>query len=98
MVFAAGYRVLDVLWTMLIFFCWVEWNWLTARRIRDAAGSQAGPDSHVRSIVTSSAGRAAGEIQRARQLLDATSPQEFHQLKAKALAWAPSMTEIAGTA
>ena len=59
---------------------------------------QAGSDSHVRSVVTSSAGGAAREIQRARQLLDATTRQQFHQLRAKALAWAPSMTEIAGTA
>ena len=70
------------------------------RRIRDAAASQAHLYSHVRSIVTSSDGRAANVIQRRRQLLDsgATIRQEFDQLKAKALAWLPSMTQITGTA
>jgi hypothetical protein len=48
--------------------------------------------------VTSRAGRAASDIQRAGQLLDATTRREFHQLKAKAPARASSMTEIAGTA
>jgi hypothetical protein len=28
MVFAADYPVLDVLWTMIIFFQWVAWIWL----------------------------------------------------------------------
>ena len=28
MVFAADYPFLDVLWTMIIFFCWVVWIWL----------------------------------------------------------------------
>ena len=28
MVFAADYPFLDVLWTMIIFFCWVAWIWL----------------------------------------------------------------------
>jgi hypothetical protein len=28
MVFAADYRVLDVLSTMIIFFCWVAWTGL----------------------------------------------------------------------
>jgi general stress protein CsbA len=27
-VFAADYPFLDVLWTMIIFFCWVAWIWL----------------------------------------------------------------------
>lgn len=25
---AADYAFLDVLWTMIIFFCWVAWIWL----------------------------------------------------------------------
>ena len=28
MVLAADYPFLDVLWTMIIFFCWVVWIWL----------------------------------------------------------------------
>ncbi len=28
MVFAADYPFLDVLWTMVLFFCWVAWFWL----------------------------------------------------------------------
>ena len=28
MVIAADYPFLDVLWTMIIFFCWVAWIWL----------------------------------------------------------------------
>ena len=27
-VFAADYPFLDILWTMIIFFCWVAWIWL----------------------------------------------------------------------
>jgi general stress protein CsbA len=27
MVFAADYPFIDVLWTMIIFFCWVAWIW-----------------------------------------------------------------------
>jgi hypothetical protein len=129
MVFAADYPFLDVLWTMIIFFCWVAWIWLlivifsdlfrrdlsgwakagwivflillpflgaliyviaegkgmTERRIRDVEASQAQIDSHIRSVAKS--GGAAGEIQRAKELLDAgaITQQEFEQLKAKAL-------------
>ena len=28
MVLAADYPFLDVLWTMILFFCWVAWIWL----------------------------------------------------------------------
>jgi Short C-terminal domain/Phospholipase_D-nuclease N-terminal len=28
MVFAADYPFLDVLWTMILFFCWVAWIWI----------------------------------------------------------------------
>jgi hypothetical protein len=28
MVFAADYPFMDVLWTMIIFFCWVAWIWM----------------------------------------------------------------------
>ena len=130
--FAADYPFLDVLWTMIIFFCWVAWIWLlvmifsdlfrrdvsgwlkaawivflivlpflgvliyviangkgmTERRVRDAAAAQAQFEDHVRSVAGSSESGAAGEIQRAKELLDsgAITQQEFDQLKAKALA------------
>jgi multidrug resistance efflux pump len=60
---------------------------MTERRISDAAASQAQLDSHIRSVAKSDGG-AAGEIQRAKELLDsgAITQQEFEQLKAKALA------------
>jgi general stress protein CsbA len=34
-VFAADYPFLDVLWTMIIFFCWVAWIWLLILIISD---------------------------------------------------------------
>jgi general stress protein CsbA len=132
MVLAADYPFMDVLWTMIIFFCWVAWIWMlilifsdlfrrdvsgwakaawavflivlpflgalvyliangkemTERRVRDAAGSQAHFDNYVRSVAKGSDGGSAGEIEKAKQLLDsgAITQQEFEQLKAKALA------------
>jgi general stress protein CsbA len=131
MVLAADYPFMDVLWTMIIFFCWVAWIWLlilifsdlfrrdisgwakaawivflivlpflgaliyliangkdmAERRVRDAATSQAQFDTYVRSVAKGDGG-SAGEIEKARQLLDsgAITQQEFEQLKAKALA------------
>jgi general stress protein CsbA len=131
MVLAADYPFMDVLWTMIIFFCWVAWIWLlilifsdlfrrdisgwakaawivflivvpflgalvyliangkdmAERRVRDAATSQAQFDTYVRSVAKSDGG-SAGEIEKAKQLLDtgAITQQEFEQLKAKALA------------
>ena len=130
MVIAADYPFLDVLWTMILFFCWVAWIWLliiifsdlfrrdlsgwgkaawvillivlpflgtliyviangkemTERRVRDAQASQAQFDTYVRSVAGE--GGSAGEIDKAKQLLDsgAITQQEFDQLKAKALA------------
>jgi general stress protein CsbA len=132
MVFAADYPFLDVLWTMILFFCWVAWIWLliviisdvfrrdlsgwakaawifflivlpflgaliyviangqamTERRVQDVVASQQHLDNHIRSVAGSSDGGAAGEIHRAKELLDsgAITQQEFEQLKAKALA------------
>jgi general stress protein CsbA len=132
MVFAADYPFMDVLWTMIIFFCWVAWIWIlilifsdlfrrdvsgwakaawvvflivlpflgalvyviangkqmTERRVHDAAASQANFDNYVRSVAKTSDGGSAGEIEKAKQLLDsgAITQQEFEQLKAKALA------------
>ena len=131
MVIAADYPFLDVLWTMIIFFCWVAWIWLlilifsdlfrrdisgwakagwivflivlpflgvliyviangnemTERRASDAAAAQARFDDHVRSVAQGGGG-SAGEIEKAKQLLDsgAITQQEFDALKAKALA------------
>jgi hypothetical protein len=128
-VFAADYPFLDVLWTMIIFFCWVAWIWLlvvifgdlfrrdisgwakavwtvalivfpfvgtliyvisqgkemTERRIRDVQVSQANFDEYVRTVATD--GGSAGEIERAKALLDSgtINQGEFEQLKAKAL-------------
>jgi general stress protein CsbA len=35
LVFAADYPFLDVLWTMIIFFCWVVWIWMMILIISD---------------------------------------------------------------
>jgi hypothetical protein len=134
MVLAADYPFLDVLWTMILFFCWVAWIWLlivifsdlfrrdlsgwakagwifflillpflgaliyiiangkemTDRRVRDVQAAQADLDNHIRSVAGSGGGGGgvAGEIQKAKDLLDsgAITQQEFDQLKAKALA------------
>ena len=61
---------------------------MTERRIHEATASQAHFDDYVRSVAGSSEGGAAGEIKRAKELLDsgAINQQEFDQLKAKALA------------
>jgi hypothetical protein len=129
-VFAADYPFLDVLWTMVIFFCWVVWIWMmililsdvfrrdisgwakagwvaflivlpflgaliylitqgkemTERRVRDARVSQANFDDYVRTVAAD--GGSAGEIQRAKDLLESgtITQAEFEQLKAKALA------------
>jgi hypothetical protein len=35
MVFAADYPFLDVLWTMILFFCWVAWIWVMVLILSD---------------------------------------------------------------
>ena len=58
---------------------------LTERRIRDAQVSQANFDQHIRTVAAD--GGSAGEIERAKQLLDsgAINHDEFERLKTKAL-------------
>ena len=130
LVTAADYPFLDVLWTMVIFFCWVVWIWMMIlilsdvfrrdisgwakagwvafliilpflgafiylitqgkemgeRRVRDVQVSQANFDDYVRTVAAD--GGSAGEIKRAKELLDsgAINQAEFERLKAKALA------------
>jgi general stress protein CsbA len=130
MLFAADYPFLNILWSMIIFFCWVAWIWvlililsdvfrrdisgwakaawvvalivlpflgtliylitngkeMTERRVHDARVTQAQFDDHIRTVASN--GGAAGEIARAKELLDsgAINQQEFESLKAKALA------------
>jgi general stress protein CsbA len=130
MLIAADYPFLNILWSMIIFFCWVAWIWvlililsdvfrrdmsgwgkaawvvalivlpflgtliyliangkeMTERRAHDVRVSQAQFDDHIRSVASN--GGAAGEIARAKELLDsgAINQQEFESLKAKALA------------
>ncbi len=128
---AADYPFLDVLWTMLIFFCWIIWFWLlitvfadvfrrhdigggaktlwiifvivlpflgvfiylisqnqgmTERNIERAQTQQAQMDHYVKSVAGS--GGAAGEIEKAKGLLDsgAITQAEFDSIKQKALA------------
>jgi hypothetical protein len=129
MYLAADYPFMDVLWTMILFFCWVAWIWMlviilsdvfrrdlsgwgkaawcvfliflpflgalvyliaegknmTERRVRDAQVAQADFDGYVRKVAAN--GGSAGEIERAKQLLDsgAINQEEFEKLKAKAL-------------
>ena len=130
MVLAADYPFMDVLWTMILFFCWVAWFWMLVlilsdvfrrdisgwakagwclfvlvlpflgafvyliaegkgmaeRRVREVQVSQAALDQHIRTVAAD--GGSAGEIERARQLLESgtINQTEFERLKAKALA------------
>ena len=61
---------------------------MTERRVKDAQASQAQFDEYVRTTAAEQAGGSAGEIEKAKALLDsgAISQQEFDALKAKALA------------
>src|SRR5689334_3442888 len=74
-----------------------EGKGMAQRRAKDIETSQAQLDQHIRTV----AGGPAGEINLAKQLLDsgAITPQEFEQLKARALAGesaAPSTPSYAG--
>lgn len=131
MILAADYPFMDILWSMIIFFCWVVWIWMMiviltdVFRRRDIGGwakaawtvflivlpflgalvyliaqhdgmadraasrvhgEKAQFDDYVRTVATN--GGAAGEIDKAKRLLDdgTITPDEFNALKAKALA------------
>jgi hypothetical protein len=132
MVIAADYPFLNILWTMIIFFCWVVWIWIMiviltdvfrrrdisgwgkagwvvflivlpflgalvyliaqhdkmADRSAEAARSQQAELDHYVKSVAGDGGGAAGEIEKAKQLLDtgAITQSEYDALKAKALA------------
>ncbi len=128
---ADSYPFWNVMWTMLVFFCWILWFWLlfevfadvfrrhdisgwgktgwivfvvilpflgvfiylisqndgiSERNIQRANAQQAQMDSYVRQ--TAASGGAAGEIEKAKTLLDsgAITQSEFDSLKQKALA------------
>jgi uncharacterized membrane protein YcjF (UPF0283 family) len=125
---AADYPFLDVLWTIIIFFCWVIWIWIVItvfidvfrrddiggwhkaawvvfvivlpflgvliyliaqhdgmrqRSEKQAQAQQQAFDQYVRDA----AGGSAGEIAKAKELLDsgAITQEEYDRLKAKAL-------------
>jgi hypothetical protein len=125
---AADYPFLDVLWTIVIFFCWVIWIWIAItvlmdvfrrtdiggwhkaawvvfvivlpflgvlvyliaqhdgmreRSVKQVQAQQQAFDQYVRDT----AGGSAGEIAKAKELLDsgAITQEEFDRLKAKAL-------------
>jgi hypothetical protein len=65
-----------------------EHNGMADRQAKQIAGQQAQFDSYVREVAESSGGGAAGEIEKAKGLLDsgAITQEEFNALKAKALA------------
>jgi uncharacterized membrane protein YcjF (UPF0283 family) len=134
MLLAADYPFLNILWTMIIFFCWVAWFWIlitifadlfrrhdiggwhkaawivfliilpflgvliyliaqskgmAQRQLEQHQAAQAQFDQYVQTVATTSgAGGAAGEIEKAKGLLDsgAITQAEFDSLKAKALA------------
>ena len=129
MLLAADYPFLDVLWTMIIFFCWVAWIWIVItvfidlfrrhdiggwakagwvvfvivlpflgvlvyliaqdngmreRRMTEARDQKQAFDQYLRET----AGGTAGEIAKAKELLDsgAIDQAEFDQIKRRALA------------
>jgi len=131
-VVADSYPFLSVMWTMLVFFCWILWFWLlfvvfadifrrhdlsgwgktgwiifviilpflgvfiylitqndgmTKRNLERANAQQAQMDDYVRQTAGGGGG-AAGEIEKAKGLLDsgAITQAEYDSIKQKALA------------
>ena len=115
MLIAADYPFLDILWSMIIFFCWVAWIWMliiifsdlfsrhdtsgwakaawvvfliilpflgvliylivnsrgmAERRTRSVQAQQAQFDDYVKTVAADSGGGSAGEIAKAKELLD----------------------------
>jgi hypothetical protein len=66
----------------------VNHDGMAERSAQQAKAQQTQMDDYVRSVAGSGGGGSAGEIEKAKQLLDsgAITQQEFDQLKAKALA------------
>jgi hypothetical protein len=130
--FAADYPLLNIFWTMILFFFWIAWIWIligivadvfrrhdasgwikamwlfvlifvpflgvlaymivnghgmAERHAAQAEASRAQFAGYVQSVASSNGG-AAGEIEKAKALLDsgAITQAEFDTLKAKALA------------
>ncbi len=85
----AGWTVLVVLipWIGVLIYLIVNHEGMSERRYREAATAQAQFDEYVRTTAGSSGG-AAGEIERAKKLLDdgTITQAEFNAIKAKALA------------
>jgi Phospholipase_D-nuclease N-terminal/Short C-terminal domain len=84
----AGWTILVVLipWVGVLIYLIVNHTGMAERRYQDAAASQAQFDDYVRTAAGS--GGAAGEIEKAKKLLDdgAITQAEFDSIKAKALA------------
>jgi Short C-terminal domain/Phospholipase_D-nuclease N-terminal len=84
----AAWTVFVVLipWIGVLIYLIVNHEGMAERRYREAASAQAQFDEYVRT--TAGSGGAAGEIERAKALLDsgAISRDEFEAIKAKALA------------
>jgi hypothetical protein len=85
----AAWTVFIVLipWIGVLVYLIVNHDGMTERRYKDAANQQAQFDQYVRTTAGTGGG-AAGEIERAKKLLDdgAITPAEFEAIKAKALA------------
>jgi hypothetical protein len=84
----AGWTILIVIlpWIGVLIYLIVEHDGMTQRRMQDAKASQDQFDAYVRQAAGSGSG-AAGEIEKAKALLDSgtITQAEFDALKAKAL-------------
>jgi uncharacterized membrane protein YcjF (UPF0283 family) len=85
----AGWTILIVIlpWLGVLIYLIVNHQGMTERRVKEAQTSQAQFDDYVRKTAGSGAG-AAGEIEKAKGLLDAgtITQAEFDAIKARALA------------
>ena len=85
----AGWTIFVVLipWIGVLVYLIANHDGMAERRVKEAEASQAQFDDYVRKT-TGTGGGAAGEIEKAKQLLDsgAINQDEFDAIKAKALA------------